>query len=224
MTTKVADVMTKGVTSLPASAPFKEIAARLSEEQVSALAVVDDDGKVIGVVSDTDLMPKEAVQAGFENLTGLPGLLHRRELGKARGETAADLMSRRPVTVRPFDFVSYAAHLMYERRIRCLPVVDRDGHLTGTVSSSDVLRVFGRPDDQIRREITDNLIRDEFLTDPAAFTVTVTDGVVTLAGKPESASLGRRIVDTVRHLEGVVAVHDRLSYERAEFAEAPPLF
>jgi CBS domain-containing protein len=224
MTTKVADVMTKAVTSLPASAPFKEIAARLREERASAFPVVDDDGKVIGVVSEADLMPKEAVQAGFENLTGLAGLLHRGELGKARGETAADLMDRRPVTVRPFDFVSYAAHLMYERRIRCLPVVDRDGRLTGMVSSGDVLRVFSRPDDQVRREITDSLIRDEFLTDPAAFTVTVTDGVVTLAGKPESARLGHRIVDMVRQIEGVVAVHDRLSYPRAEFAEVRPLF
>jgi CBS domain-containing protein len=224
MITKVADVMTRNVTSVRPSAPFKEIAAGLREQQVSAFPVVDDDGKVIGVVSEADLMPKEALEAGFESHTGLSGLLHRAELGKARGETAADLMSRSPVTIRPFDFVSYAAHLMYERRVRCLPVVDKEGRLAGIVSRRDVLRVFSRQDDEILREITDKIIYDEFRTDPAAFKVSVRDGVVTLAGKPESPSLGCQIVNTVRRMEGVVAVHDRLSYPQAEFAQAPPLF
>jgi CBS domain-containing protein len=223
MMTKVGDVMTENVTSVRESAPFKEIAARLCEQQVSAFPVVDDDGKVIGVVSEADLMPKEALESGLETHTGLSGLLHRAELGKAKGETAADLMSRPPVTVRPFDFVSYAAHLMYERRVRCLPVVDGDGRPAGMISMGDVLTVFSRPDEQIRREITDRVIYDEFLTDPAAFTVTVTDGVVTLAGTPESAALGHRIVDTVRRVEGVVAVHDQLRYARAAFAEASQL-
>jgi CBS domain-containing protein len=224
MIAKVADVMIKNVTSVRATTPFKEIAARLCEQQVSAFPVVDDNGKVIGVVSEADLMPKEALEAGFERHTGLSGLLHRAELGKARGETAADLMSRPAVTIRPFDFVSYAAHLMYENRIRCLPVVDRDGRLAGIISRGDVLRVFGRPDDELYLDIADRFVHDEFLTNPAAFRVTVTDGVVTLAGTPESASLGHHVVDTVRHMEGVVAVHDQLSYPQSGSGRVSPLF
>jgi len=211
MNAKVADVMTENVTALRATAPFKEIAAALGQQRVSAFPIVDDDGTVIGVVSEADLMPKEALEAGFDQHTGLSGLLHRGELAKARGVTAADLMSTPAITIRPFDFVSYAAHIMYERRIRCLPVVDRDGRLAGMISRADVLKVFGRPDEDIRREITEKVILWEFLADPAAFQVTVADGVVTIAGAPEYAGLGRRIVDDVRHLEGVVAVRDQLS-------------
>jgi CBS-domain-containing membrane protein len=208
---KVADVMTENVTPLKASAPFKEIAALLCEQRVSAFPVAGDDGIVIGVVSEADLMPKEALEAGYDRHTGLSALLHRGELAKARGVTAADLMSTPAITIRPFDFVSYAAHIMYERRIRCLPVVGRDGRLAGMISRADVLKVYGRADDDIRREITDKVILREFLTDPAALKVTVADGIVTIAGVPESAELRRRIVDDVRHLDGVVAVHDLLS-------------
>jgi CBS domain-containing protein len=206
MNAKVADVMTENVTALEASAPFKEIAARLGRHGVSAFPVVGDDGTVIGVVSEADLMPKEALEAGYEHHTGLSGLLHRAELAKARGLTAADLMSKPAITIRPFDFVSYAAHIMYERRIRCLPVVDRDGRLAGMISRADVLTVFGRPDDHIRREITDKVILWEFLADPEVFDVTVADGVVSIAGGPADGEIGRRIVEEVRHLEGVVAV------------------
>ena len=216
MITKVADVMTANVTAVRASTPFKEIAAGLREQQASAFPVIDGNGKVIGVVSEADLMPKEALEAGLESHTGLSALLHREELAKAKGETAAGLMSRPAVTVHPFSFLSYAAHLMYENRIRCLPVVDVDGRLAGMISRADVLTVFSRPDDDIRRHITDKVIYDQYGTDPAAFTVTVTDGVVTLAGTPESASVGHNIVSTVRRIEGVVAVHDRLNYPRAQ--------
>ena len=211
MITKVADVMTENVMALRASAPFKEIAVRLCQQRVSAFPVLDDDdGTVIGVVSEADLMPKEALEAGYDHHTGLSALLHRGELGKARGVTAADLMTAPAITIRPFDFVSYAAHIMYERRIRCLPVVDRDGRLTGMISRADVLKVFGRTDDDIRREIIDKFIHWEFLTDPAAFKVTVADGIVSMA-IPGSAELGRRIVNDVRRLEGVVAVHEVLT-------------
>jgi CBS-domain-containing membrane protein len=220
MFTKVADVMTENVTALRASTPFKDIAASLREQRASAFPVIDDNGKVIGVVSEADLMPKEALEAGFETHTGLAGLLHRAELGKARGETAASLMSWPPITVRPFDFLSYAAHIMYEHRIRCLPVVGKDGRLAGMISRADVLNVFSRPDADLHREITGKVIYGEFCTNPAAFTVTVTDGIVTLAGTPESTSLGHQIVDAVRHMEGVVAVHDRLSYPRVQNASS----
>lgn len=87
-----------------ASASYKEIAATLRDRRVSAFPVLDDAGTVIGVVSEADLMAKEALEAGYETNPGpLSGLLHRRDLEKARGATAGELMSRPPVTVRPDD-------------------------------------------------------------------------------------------------------------------------
>ena len=210
MSAMVADVMTKDVMAVRASASFKEIAARLREQRVSAFAVLDADNKVIGVVSEADLLPKEALEAGHPG--PLAGLRHRGEQQKATAVTAAGLMSRPPVTVGPYDLLSHAAHLMYDHQVRCLPVVDNDGRLAGMLSRADVLGVFGRPDEEIRREIIDKIIANEFLTDPARFTVTVDDGVVTLGGVPETAAVGQKIASAVRHMDGVIGVREEFSY------------
>jgi len=83
-----------------------------------------------------------------------------------------------------------------------------------------VLSVFSRPDEDIRREINQDVILDGFFTDPARFTVTVKDGIVTLAGSLGSVVLGASIVDQVRHVEGVVAVRDRFAYPPAAQASS----
>ena len=101
---------------------------------------------------------------------------------------------------------------MYSRKVKRLPVVDDDGHLVGIVTRTDVLGVFSRPDAEIRRDIVENVIVGTVLTDPARFTVTVKDGVVTVEGTPENASVGRDMIEEIRHVEGVVALRDRLAY------------
>ena len=213
MSARVADVMTRDVVAVRASASFKEIAARLREQRVSAFPVLDADNRVIGVVSEADLLPKEALEAGCEGHPGpLSGIRHRREQLKATAVTAAGLMSHPPVIVRPYDHVSHAAHLMYDHKVRCLPVVGKDGRLAGMISRADVLRVFGRPDEQIRRAIIDKVIAKEFSADPARFTVTVADGVVTLGGIPETAVVGRQIASAVRRMEGVITVREEFTF------------
>jgi len=213
MSAKVADVMTRSVIAVRRNASFKELAVKLRDERISAFPVIDDDDRVIGVVSEADLIAKEATAGGYEDFTGpLASLLHRHELEKARALTAGELMSKPPVIVRPDDTVSYAAQLMYDHRVKRLPVVDGAGRLAGIVSRTDVLSVFSRPD----KEITHDVMLSRFLTDPLPYRITVKDGVVTLAGEPESDSLGHEIVRTVRHIEGVVAVRDRLAYRSDE--------
>jgi CBS domain-containing protein len=208
MSTRVADVMASNPVAVRANASFKEIAARLREQHAAAFPVLDTDDNVIGVVSEADLLPKEALEAGHE---GHRGRRHHTERGKAVGLTAADIMSRPPVTIGPFDLVSRAAHVMYDHKLSCLPVVD-GGRLVGVITRADVLRVFGRPDADIRWQILDKVIRGEFLIDPSAFSVSVQDGVVTLTGSPETAEVGHGIITVVRYLEGVVGVRDELSY------------
>jgi CBS domain-containing protein len=213
MTAKVADVMTRNVIAVREGASFKEIAARLRDEHVSAFPVLDNANTVIGVVSEGDLIAKEAVAGDGQDYTGpLAGLLHRHELEKARGVTAGELMTKPPVTVHAEDLVSQAAQLMYDNRVKRLPVVDGAGRLVGIVSRTDVLSVFSRPDEEIRHQITQDVLLDTYLTDPLRFRVTVKDGVVTIAGEPETAAVGHEIVGTIRHIEGVVAVRDRLDY------------
>jgi CBS-domain-containing membrane protein len=189
------------------------MAAMLHQQRVSAFPVLDDDNKVIGVVSESDLLTKEAFEGEMPG--ALHGLRQRRERDKASAVTASELMTKPPVTIGPDAPVTQAAKLMYSRRVKRLPVVDDRGRLIGIVTRADVLSVYSRPDADIQREITEELILGMFLCDPVRFTVVVKDGIVTISGTPETAPVGRDIVDAARHVEGVVAVRDRLSPVRS---------
>ncbi len=207
MKTAVKDVMTTRVIWVREDAPFRDLAAALRRHRVSAFPVLGDDDKVIGIVSEADMLTKEAVDPGV-----ISGILHHRDAEKARGTTAGDLMTATVVAVAPDDAVSRAAQLMYSHKVKRLPVIDAGGHLVGIISRADVLAVFDRTDEDIRSEITDEVLLGEFLVDPKAFDVKVTNGIVTLTGTPEANEAGHEIVARVRHVQGVVAVRDRLSY------------
>ena len=101
---------------------------------------------------------------------------------------------------------------MYDHGVKRLPVVDAAGHLAGIVSRADVLSVFARPDEEIFRDVSLGVLLRRFLVDPGRLGISVDDGVVTLAGQPETDELGRQIVEAVRHVNGVVAVEDRMFY------------
>jgi len=213
MKTTVKDVMTTRVVWVRQDASFKQLAAALRDHQVSAFPVLDDQDTVSGVISEADLLAKEALDSEPGIISGI---LHHRDADKARGVIAGDLMTSPAVTVAPEDTVEHAARLMYSRKIKRLPVTDAHGHLVGIVSRADVLSVFSRPDAGIHDEIKTNVLLNDFLVDPAGFKVTVKDGVVTLTGTPETGEVGREIVRQVRHVQGVVAVRDRLDYPLAE--------
>jgi CBS domain-containing protein len=213
MESTVREVMSTRVIWVRKDATFREMAAAIREHRVSAFPVLDEAGKVIGVVSEADLLAKEALGCEPEGVPGMiTGILRRKEQERARGITAGDLMTSPAVVVRPEDTAEHAARLMYTRRVKRLPVVDAAGHLVGIISRADVLAVFVRTDAQIRREITSDVMRGELLIDPKGFTVRVKDGVVTLGGRPGTVSAGRELVRRIRHVQGVVAVRDRLSF------------
>ena len=140
MNATVKDVMTNQVVAVRRGATFKEMAAMLRRFRVSALPVIDDDEKVIGVVSEADMLAKEVL--GDPGVIG--GMLHHREVRKAEGLTAGDLMTHPAVTVRPEESVEHAARLMYTLRIKRLPVVNAGGCLVGVLSRTDVLAVRDR--------------------------------------------------------------------------------
>ena len=206
MKTAVKDVMTTRVIWVRKEASFRELAVALRTHRVSAFPVLGDGDKVIGIVSEADMLAKEA-------LDGEPGvfsgILHRRDAEKARGVTAGDLMTAEVVAVAPQDTVEHAARLMYSRKVKRLPVVDGQRRLVGIISRADVLAVFDRTDEDIHAEVTGEV---SLFADPKTFGVTVKDGIVTLTGEPESNQLGHEIVQRIQHVQGVVAVRDRLSY------------
>ena len=206
----VRDIMTTDVVTVRPGTPYRELAAMFRQHRVSGFPVVADDGQVAGVVSETDLLAEAAEPVPAAHPAPRDWRHHRRvPSGQA---TAADLMTHPAVRIGPDALVRDAARLMHSLRLQRLPVVDNGGRLVGLVSRSDVLSIFRRPDEEIRREVTQDVIADGFFTDPHRFTVTVHDGIVTLEGAPGSVVLGSSIVNQVEHLEGVVAVRDRFTY------------
>lgn len=213
ITVTVRDVMTRSVVSVRKNASVKEMAAMLRERRISAFPVLDDAGRVIGVVSEGDLLVKAAVQA--EGTSLIAALRHVREDSKAAGLTAGDLMSGPAITIGPDAPVELAARLMYDRRVKRLPVVDVTGRLLGIISRVDVLAVFSRPDEDIRDEIVRQVIPGTPLAQPHTLSVSVRDGIVTISGPGQAESVCRSFIDTVRHIQGVVGVRDRLTHADA---------
>ncbi len=216
MNAKVKDVMTGEVVAVRRDASFKEMAARLRQYRVSAFPVIDENRRVIGVVSEADLLAKEAMADEHAIPAAVTGILHHKAHQKAEGLTAGDLMTHPAVTVRPEDSVEHAAQLMYRPQVKRLPVVDAGGYLVGIVSRADLLTVFDRTDEEIHAEVVNDVILREFLVDPAQFTVAVADGIVTIKGAPETAELGHQLVNRIRQVQGVVAVRDELAYPPPE--------
>jgi CBS domain-containing protein len=207
MSQTVKDVMTRRVVAVREDASFKEMADMMRRRRVSGFPVLDRRDRVVGVVSEADLLVKEAVQAAGTSLVA--ALRHVREEDKASGVTAADLMTRPAITISPDASVAEAARIMYDRRVKRLPVVNAAGKLVGVISRADVLTVFGRADEEIRDEISHRVL-PEFAAGPSAdFAVTVQDGIATISGPPQSDTARRALLDAARHVPGVVAVRDR---------------
>jgi CBS domain-containing protein len=206
----VRDVMETRAVAVRKNASFKEMIVRMRRSGISAFPVVDDDGRVVGVVSQADMLDKEADLATSRG--PLARVLRFGEHEKAAGVTAAELMTSPPVTAGPDTPLAEAARLMRDHRVKRLPVINAAGRLIGVVSRGDVLSVFSRPDADIQREAAEEMIAQSFVMDSRGLGVTVHDGIVTLTGDPETQQAGRDLVEAVRHIDGVIAIRDQLSY------------
>lgn len=207
MGTTVADVMTTRVIAVRRNADFKQIARVLREFRVSACPVINDAGQVVGVVSEADLLYKAAdaeLPAGLIRLRWKLG-----EQSKITAVTAEQLMTSPAVTIQADAPVQLAARIMRDRRVKRLPVVGKEGELVGIVTRADVLAVYDRPDADILAEVM-SVLMGEFGLSAANFQATVTSGVVTLTGLVALQETQLEIAARIRHIEGVVAVRDRL--------------
>lgn len=200
---RVRDVMTTGVVTVPPGTAYKQIATLLAEREISGVPVLAEDGHVAGVVSDVDLI---AARDGAGRPFQRPG---RRQLRR----TAGELMSAPAVTIQPDATISAAARLMSARGVRRLPVVDAQGRLAGIVSLRDLLSLFVRTDDEIAWQVTE-MLAQILPADLAAIRVSVHDGIVTLslapgqAGRPDVLALATRLTWDIDGVVDVVGVSE----------------
>jgi CBS domain-containing protein len=210
MARRVEDVMTRDVISVRKGAEYKDILQVMRREHFSAFPL-DRNDRVVGLVSEDDLLAKEAY-SDADHLSGLRA--SRGDRARAAAQTAAELMSGPAITISPEASVAEAARTMHAKHVKRLPVVTAAGRLVGIVSRSDILGVYDRPDDEIRKEIDDEVLRGAFCLDSLALNVTVRGGVVTLAGQIEREPVALSLLQAVRRVDGVVAVREKLSYPR----------
>ncbi|WP_166028373.1 CBS domain-containing protein [Streptomyces chilikensis] len=200
----VSDVMTHTVVSVGRDASFKDVVELMQQWKVSALPVLAGEGRVVGVVSEADLLPKEEFRdSDPDRLTQRRRLL---DLAKAGALTAGELMSAPAVTVRAGAPLAEAARVMAQRQVKRLPVVDDRGMLEGVVSRADLLKVFLRPDEEIAEEVRREVVAYLFPTLSPPVEVRVADGVVTLSGRLRDTSMVPVAARLVRAVEGVVDV------------------
>ncbi|MFJ4518007.1 CBS domain-containing protein [Streptomyces sp. NPDC088816] len=207
----VEELMTRDVVRARRDTPFKELVRLLEENDVTAVPVVDELDRPMGLVSEADLLRKTTDQADPSGRTPIPHL-EAWERAKAEGSRAEELMSAPAVCARPEWTVVEAARLMETQHVKRLPVVDEADRLLGIVSRGDLLRIFLRRDEAIREEITGDLLRRTLGLDPRDVTAEVHDGRVTLAGTVEYRSLIPVIEQLCRGVDGVVSVSGSLAH------------
>ncbi|MCZ4604211.1 CBS domain-containing protein [Streptomyces sp. Lzd4kr] len=200
----VSDVMTHTVAAVGRRASFVEIVRLMQDWKVSALPVLEGEGRVVGVVSEADLLPKEEFRdSDPDRYTQLRRLS---DLAKAGAVTAEELMTSPALTTRPDATLAQAARTMARAKVKRLPVVNELGMLEGIVSRADLLKVFLREDDEIAEEVRREVVAHLFPMSSAAIRVEVHDGTVNLAGRVRDTSLIPVAARLIRAVEGVVDV------------------
>ena len=210
---KINDVMTERVVTVTPGASLKEVASLLAEHRISGLPVVDEAGSLLGVISEADILFKErgpstrkGVFAWLLDRYGYEGQL------KLEARVAGEAMTAPAIVIEPQRPVAEAAHVMLERRVNRLPVVDR-GELVGIVTRADLVRAFARPDETIEQEIREDVLgRTLWLRDPQAVTVSVREGTVKLSGTVENPTEAELVEVYAGKVPGVVDVESSLTW------------
>lgn len=205
----VRELMTRPASSVRPDTPLKEVARLLIEHRISGMPVVDESGRVVGVISEGDLLVKEqgADAVRRRPLARIFGESRetRRQLAKVEARIAGDAMTSPPITIDASRPVTVAAALMVEHQVNRLPVTE-DGRLAGIVTRADVVRAFTQSDAELAEAIREEVLLRAMWLDPARFTVEVSNGVATVRGQVERRSTAAMVERMVAMLPGVVGV------------------
>jgi CBS domain-containing protein len=220
---KVKALMTREVVRVTPQTPLKQVARLLAKHGISGVPVCDRDGSVVGVVTEADILLKEA---GLRSGRGGPlaWLVDGSDVTKTRkslARTAGEAMSSPPVTTSPWRTVSEAARLMLDRRVNRLPVLDGT-RLVGILSRADLVRAFKRDDEDIEREIREEAIGESLWVSHDDVGVGIKSGQITLRGRVKARSDAGLLVAFVSTVPGVVGVRSELVWETDDVAHLLP--
>jgi CBS domain-containing protein len=210
---KVREVMSSPAITAGPEATFAELAQLLLVNDISGLPVVDADGALVGIVTEADLVAKEAYGFRRRRSLGLiADFLRDRDpewVRKGSGRTAREVMTASPTTVSPDDDLAVAARRMLEEKHKRLPVVE-GGRVVGLLSRHDLLRPFSRSDRELLSEI-ESLLQDVWrVPERHGVAASVSAAVVSLEGTTQWPSDAAIIERLVAAIPGVVAVDSHL--------------
>jgi CBS domain-containing protein len=208
----VQDVMTADVASVLVDTPYAEVVGLLADRKVSALPVLDGFNRVVGVVSEADLLHKVEFIGEATDFRFFEWGTKKANRAKANATTAGDLMTTPAVTVQPGVSLVTAAKRMEQEHIKRLPVLDEMGRLIGIVSRRDLLKMYLRLDHEVRDEVIEGVLRTLLWIDPLTVEVEVVDGVVTLNGEVDRKSTAQIAAHVTKRVPGVVQVVDHLAW------------
>lgn len=208
---KVEEIMTAEVVTVGPGVPLREVALVLVEHRISGVPVVDGLGRLLGVVSETDIVHKEAraprARGGFLRWLDLESGEIR---AKVDARSATEAMTAPAITIDAGRSVNAAASLMLEKGCKRLPVL-RDGQLVGIVSRSDLVRAFVRTDTEIEHEVRESVALATFAIPPETLHIESRHGEVTLGGQVDTAEEARLFAELVARVPGVVSVESHVT-------------
>jgi CBS-domain-containing membrane protein len=211
---RVEDIMTRNVLTIGPEAEVRDVARILVDNHVSGLPVCGIRREVLGVVSEGDILYKEQGSRPVRR-SWLTGWLSDggsfRAAIKAGARTAGEAMTSPAITVPSYCSVAEAARLMSEEGVNRLPVV-RGQELVGIVTRADLVRAFARSDEDIRREIKEDVLRRVLWIEVEAIGIDVTRGAVRLTGKLETRSEALLLERLAARVPGVVSVESELTW------------
>jgi CBS domain-containing protein len=209
----VSSLMTREVITADVGSSFKELVQLLQDNKISAVPVLDG-GYPVGVVSEADLVPKEEFRGGTSEAPGFfAGRDEKHRFAQAGGVTARDVMTSPVKSIAPDTSAGAAARELASSGVRRLFVVDSDGALVGVLSRRDLLKLFLREDEDLKKVIREEIFGRMLWVDPFSVDVEVSDGVVTVQGQLERQSEVEIAEHLVRALPGVVDVQNQLKPE-----------
>jgi CBS domain-containing protein len=145
----VGDVMSRNPITVNPDTPLTDVIRTLAERRISGLPVIDADGKLVGVISETDLMWQESGVTPPAYIMLLDSVIYlenparyERDLHKALGQTVGEVMTRNPTTITSDQPLQEAARLMHEGGVHRLPVLDSAQHVVGVLTRGDIVRAM----------------------------------------------------------------------------------